>query len=274
MITPPKKNTMHLPTNAPVWRSAIWGCLTIVVLAILVVSSLPRTHEEELPKESKSGKIAEVIPVARPEAPAMVEEVCEDVIDPKKLPDPAYDKKLHPSLPPKKYIPTVEEVENARLGPDGKPRPMSIYKSPAEQAMGVIFSTELGAPPPVLPNIPQCTSEEQLQDFLERTFAYDKDAPREVNENRIMMEQVQSELKEYLNDGGDIGGFIDFYVGELRACHEQWKTARNMLVDMARAGEAPETLRQFRNSANALLAERGIRALTIPPSVRARMEED
>lgn len=274
MITPPKKNAKRLSTNTSVWKSVILGCLTIVVIATLAVFSLPRAHEEELPKERKRGKIAEVVPVARSEEPAMVEEVYEDIIDPKKLPDPAYNKKLHPSLPPKKYIPTVEEVEKARLGPDGKLRPMSIYKSPAEQAMAVIFSTELGAPPPVLPNIPQCTSEEQLQDFLERTFAYDKDAPREVNVNRIMMEQVQSELKEYLNDGGDIGGFIGFYVGELRACHEQWKTARNMLVDMARTGESPETLRQFRDSANALLAERGIRALTVPPSVRARMEED
>ena len=195
-------------------------------------------------------------------------------IDSRKLPHPAYKQPTNPNLPPKKYIPTIEEVENARLGPDGKPRTMSVYKSAAEQAMGMIFSTKLGSPPPRLPNIPKCTSKEQLEEFLNRTFVYDKDASKELNENLIMMQQVRDELAQYLNEGGEIGGFINFYVNELNACHEQWKTAQQMLIDMARSGEDAETLRQFRDSANKLLADKGIKALQVPPSVRSLMGEE
>jgi len=87
------------------------------------------------------------------------------------------------------------------------------------------------------------------------------------------LNQVKDELKKYLDEGGSIGGFIDFYVGELRASHEQWKTAQKMLVDMARSGEDAESLRSFRDAANKLLAEKGIKAITVPPSVRKAMGE-
>ena len=126
----------------------------------------------------------------------------------------------------------------------------------------------------MLPDIPRCTSKEVLDEFLSRTFAYDKNATTAINENRIIMQQVRDELKNYIDGGGDIGGFIDFYVGELRASHEQWKTAQTMLVDMARAGEDAESLRIFRDAANRLLAEKGIKPLTAPPSVRRAMGEE
>lgn len=73
----------------------------------------------------------------------------------------------------------------------------------------MIFTTELGSPPPMLPDIPRCTSKEVLDEFLSRTFAYDKNATTAINENRIIMQQVRDELKNYIDGGGDIGGFID-----------------------------------------------------------------
>ena len=197
-----------------------------------------------------------------------------EAIDPGKMPHPAYKQPTNPNLPKKLYIPTVEEVEKARLGPDGKPRTMSIYKSAMEQSLGMIFSTPLGSPPPMLPDIPRCTSQEQLEEFLNRTFEYDKDAPLAVNENRIMMNQVKDELKKYLEDGGDIGGFVEFYVGELQASYDQWKTAQKMLIEMSRAGESAEDLRNFRDAANELLSQSGIRPLQVPPSVRRTMGEE
>ena len=254
-----------------IW-STIGAPIILGLLYFLFARSTSLEEQQQLPR--KPLQITEVAP-AKVTRPSNTEpEIVREQMDPKKQPHPAYKQPTNPNLPQKKYIPTLEEVENARLGPDGKPRKMSIYKSAAEQALGMIFTSELGSPPPMLPDIPKCTSKEQLEEFLNNTFAYDADASRSVNENRIIMNQVKEELKQYLDEGGDIGGFIDYYVGELRASHEQWKTAQTMLIDMARSGEDAESLRNFRDAANKLLAEKGIKELKVPPSVRRAMEEE
>ena len=268
--TADKVSKISMPSRVLAYGGTL---LAILVIAVVLLKSNSSRTVEQFDVKSPTKLIQSPKAQSKVEIAVVAQETKEEV-DPKKLPDSNYKKILNPKLPPKKYIPTVEEVEQARLGPDGKPRKVSIYKTPAEQAMGAIFSTELGSPPPLLPSIPKCTSEEQLQEFLQRTFAYDKDVPQPVNENRILLQQVQAELREYLSAGGDIGGFIDFYVGELKACNEQWKTAQRMLVDMARSGEDAQSLRQFRDAANDLLARKGIKALTYPPSVRAAMGEE
>lgn len=244
----------------------------VVVLAVVAYFAFFSGSEkpQKVEKPKKPSVIKEVKPAPAPVAPTNTP----PAIDPKKMPDPHYKQPTNPKLPKKKYIPTIEEVEKARLGPDGKPRKMSIYKTPIEQALGMIFTTKLGSPPPMLPNIPAFTTEEQLNKFLETTFEYDKDAPQAVNENRILMQQVRNEFKNYLKDGGDIKGFVDYYVGELRASYDQWKTAQKMVVDMAREGEDPATIRAFRDKANEMLTAKGIKELAFPPSIRKAMGEE
>ena len=197
-----------------------------------------------------------------------------EVEDPKKQIDPGYLTGINPKLPPKKYLPTIEEVEKARLGPDGKPRRQSIYKTPIEQALGTIFTTPLGYPPPPLPSIPSISSQEQLEKFFDTPIEYDKNASRETNENRIMMSQVRDEFRRYLDEGGKAKDFVSYYVEELRTSYELRRTAQKMLVDMSRSGEDAQSLRNFRDKANAILAEKGIRSLAVPPSVRQAMGEE
>lgn len=263
------------PSKANRFRIVFWAAMGFTVLA----TTWSFNHHEDVsvkpaPRKDAPSRTSTVRALSTKAGQSVATNKTPVAINPKKIPHPAYGKKINPALPPKKYIPTVEEVENARLGPDGRPRPMSIYKTPAEQALGLIFTTELGSPPPALPNIPRCTSQENLNEFLSRTFESGKNAAEAVIENRMIMNRVKEELKTYLDEGGDVGGFIDFYVGELRASHEQWKTAQTMLVDMARSGEDAESLRGFRDAANELLAEKGIKPLTVPPSVRHAMGEE
>jgi len=264
---------MTSPQKAQGVKHGLVAGLIIVALGCAALWFFTRPAEKvAAPKETKKPSAIKAVKPAAAPKPAPTNDV--PAIDPKKMPHPMYKQPTNPNLPKKKYIPTIEEVEKARLGPDGKPRKMSIYKTPIEQALGMIFTTKLGSPPPMLPDIPRFTTEEQLNKFLETKFEYDKDAPQAVNENRIMMEQVRAEFKNYLNDGGDIKGFVDYYVGELRASYDQWKTAQKMVVDMAREGESPETLRAFRDKADALLAEKGIKKLAFPPSIRKAMGEE
>ena len=215
--------------------------------------------------------IAEATPQIAAKPPP--EEPAEE-LDQKKQIAPGYRHPENPNLPRKKYFPTVEEVERARLGPDGKPRKMSIYKTPLEQSLGILFTTKLGSPPPMLPSIPSISTPERLQKFFDTAMVYDKDAPKEVNENRIMMQQVQDELKRYLDEGGTASGFVEYYQNELRVAHEEWKMAQKMLIDMSRGGEDASVMREFRDRANAILAARGIKPLAVPPFVRQSMGEE
>ena len=194
-------------------------------------------------------------------------------IDPKKQIDPGYLTGTSPKLPPKKYLPTIEEVEKARLGPDGKPRRQSIYKTPIEQTLGMIFTTPLGNPPPPLPSIPSISSEAQLQKFFDTPLEYDKNASKEINENRILMTQVRDEFRRYLDEGGSAKNFVNYYVEELRTSYMLRKTAQMMLVDMCRSGEDAKSLQEFRDRANLILTEKGIKPLAVPPSVRQAMGE-
>lgn len=182
--------------------------------------------------------------------------------------------KTNGRLPPKKYIPTLGEIEKARLGKNGKPKVKSIYKSPLEQSLGMIFTTKLGNPAPMLPNIPRITSEKQLQDFLTQTFPYDKEASQSVNENRMMMEKVRGEFKQFLSEGGKVEEFIDYYVGELRSAHESWKSAQKMLLEMNRDGESLENIVSFKEKADALLSEKGIKSLVYPPNIRKMLQSE
>lgn len=225
-------------------------------------------------REPRPAAIPQAKPAKTPVAEVHVAATNAPVVDPKKQIAPGYRHPSNPNLPRKKYFPTVEEVERARLGPDGKPRKMSIYKTPLEQSLGILFTTKLGSPPPMLPSIPSISTPERLQKFFDTAMVYDKDAPKEVNENRMMMQQVKDELKRYLDEGGTASRFVEYYQNELRVAHEEWKMAQKMLIDMSRGGEDASVMREFRDKANAILAERGIKPLAVPPFVRQSMGEE
>lgn len=252
-------------------RGLIAAAVLVLVAGVAAWWMWPEEKKVVEEPTKKKAAIKQVNVVTNRQVVKVVEK---EEIDPKKMPHPMYKQPTNPKLPKKKYIPTVEEIEKARLGPDGKPRKMSIYKTPVEQALGMIFTTELGSPPPRLFDIPSFATEEQLKKFLDTTFAYDKDASDAVNENRIMMQQVQDEFKKYLDDGGDVKGFVDYYVGELHASYDQWKTAQKMIINMVKDGERPEVVKDVRDKVNALLSERGIKKLAFPPSIRSAMGEE
>ena len=236
----------------------------LLALGVIVAISVVLFHRDEKKSErtphSHSAKIKDVQPVKVHVSTFKTNTV--PVVD-KTLPDPMYARQ-NPMLPPKKYIPSIEEVEKARLGSDGKPRKISIYKSSFEQTLGRLFSTPLGSRQPMMPNLAPMLSRGELESFLNREFVYDKDQPQSVNENRILMHQVKDELKKYLEDGGKAEKFVSYYQGELQAAFEEWKTAQTMLMEMRRSGESDETLCSFRDKANELLSARGIKPIVIP----------
>ena len=255
-------------------RLVAWAIVGVVLAVGVFLAMRFATNDDAGAVHAQAEKpklIAEAVPqiASKPPLAEPVEE-----LDPKKRIAPGYRHPENPNLPRKKYFPTVEEVERARLGPDGKPRKKSIYKTPLEQSLGILFTTKLGSPPPMLPSIPSISTPERLQKFFDTAMVYDKDAPKEVNENRMMMQQVQDELKRYLDEGGTASGFVEYYQNELRVAHEEWKMAQKMLIDMSRGGEDASVMREFRDRANAILAERGIKPLAVPPFVRQSMGEE
>ena len=248
-------------------KGLIAALVVVVGACAWLLSHLGDSNEPAEKRQTSKKQIAQVQPAAAPKA------VIETNIVDKTAPHPGYRQPTNPNLPRKKYIPTIEEIEKARLGKDGKPRKMSIYKTPLEQALGILFTTKLGSPPPMLPSIPAISSPEMLQKFFNTAMEYDKDASKAVNENRILMQQVKDELKKYLDEGGTPNGFVEYYQNELRAAHDEWKTAQKMLIEMSRSGESAEKMRNFRDKANEILGKRGIKPLAVPPFVRESMNE-
>lgn len=262
-------------------RSSLKGSIVkgiaagIFVLAISVGVYWFFSRSEAMPTPSdKPRKTNRPVAVGTNATVRHAQVVTTNIVD-KTKPHPAYlQKNQNPKLPPKRYIPSIEEVEAAHLGPDGKPKKVAIYKSGLEQTMSAIFSTKLGSPPPMLPSIPSQVTPKQLEKFLGTAFEYDKDAPLAVRENRILMQQVKDEFKKYVDDGGDPQKFISYYYQELKTANEEWKTAQKMVVEMSRNGEDAEVVRQFRDRANKMLGERGIKPLVLPRSVRAHLGEE
>ena len=250
----------------------ILAALCVVILSVTFYYIFVREDSDAQPKIAKAKqRIADVgtSVVHSVEAPVVT-----NVVD-KSKPHPAYLKKNSNSrLPPKRYIPSIEEVEAAHLGPDGKPKRVAIYKSGLEQTLSVIFSTELGSMPPMLPSIPSQVTPEQIEKFLNTPFEYDKDASKRVNENRILLENVKKEFKKYIDDGGDPKRFVGYYYDELKVAHDEWKTARDMVVNMSRNGDDPKLVREFRDRANKLLDERGIKPVVLPRSVRIHIGDE
>lgn len=214
----------------PTVRGAIAGAIVVLCAAVAAWWLWPTQERGEDAALAERGLIKEVKPAAAPVAAPVAEPTNDMQETTYKQPDPKF------GLKPKKWLPTKEEVAKARLGRDGKPRKKSIYKTPTEQALGQFFSTKLGNHPPMIPNIASLATEKELEKFFSSSFEAPEDASEAVKENRRMMRQVKEELKQFVDEGGSVGEFVDYYRGQIQTAYDMWKDAETILIDMVQGG--------------------------------------
>jgi hypothetical protein len=142
------------------------------------------------------------------------------------------------------------------------------FSSGLEQKLAAIFTTELGAPPPLLPTRLSPVTFLKLEEIL--------DAPNEILEtdsDRVIeakkaCTEAKKMMKEHIAAGGDPEKFLESYYSMLKQASEEWKTAQMSLMQTIRTD--PGLAITMEAEINENFTARGIRPVKIPPQFKER----
>ena len=152
------------------------------------------------------------------------------------------------------------------LGFGAEPRPFQACA--ISQRVAAIFTTELGAPPPLLPTRLSPVTFLKLEEIL--------DAPNEILEtdsDRVIeakkaCTEAKKMMKEHIAAGGDPEKFLESYYSMLKQASEEWKTAQMSLMQTIRTD--PGLAITMEAEINENFTARGIRPVKIPPQFKER----
>ena len=142
------------------------------------------------------------------------------------------------------------------------------FSTGLEQKLAAIFTTELGAPPPLLPTRLSPVTFLKLEEIL--------DAPNEILEtdsDRVIeakkaCTQAKKMMKEHIAAGGDPEKFLESYYSMLKQASEEWKTAQMSLMQTIHTD--PGLAITMEAEINENFTARGIRPVKIPPQFKER----
>lgn len=146
-----------------------------------------------------------------------------------------------------------------------------VFGSGLEQVAAWIFTTRLGDTPPPLPSLGDMSAEDLEAILSAPNPVLEGDSEKTADAKRTVAEAKRA-LGEYLKSGGDVQGFFAYYHGLLREAHDVWR--RNQAAAMRAFCENPEEAPALVRELDAEMAERGIRAIVIPPKYRDFMGSD
>ena len=136
-----------------------------------------------------------------------------------------------------------------------------LLDSPLEQVIYSVFSVEVGDMPPMLPPLPT-VDEKQLKAAIESiTVARDGDS-EEAKEAKRIVNQVKAALKEFLDEGGTVEGFLRHYVNVLDSAFSERNMCRELQMKSMKT-DPPEVAREFYNTIQKRLEDKGIKRLTL-----------
>lgn len=136
-----------------------------------------------------------------------------------------------------------------------------LYRTGVEQVMDWIFTCEVGAPPPILPNISQYERLHLAEILISDNPVLAGDSERTI-EAKEMMARAKKEFRDFIKEGGSPDEFLSFYHGQLVASHEEWKEARKAIFDTVR--QDPAIALEFAKEINEKLSAKGIKQVVIP----------
>ena len=194
---------------------------------------------------------------------------------PAKAPAPAENPVVKESASPaKKKKMTLEEREaiiEKRIMEtplDFSAKTNRAFNTGLEQKLAAIFTTELGAPPPLMPLKMSPVTYLRLQEIL--------DAPNEIletdSERVVAAKQACAEakkmMKEHMAAGGDPEKFLESYYSLLKQASDEWKAAQMSLIETMRTD--PGLAATMESEINENFAARGIRPVKMPPKMKER----
>ncbi len=138
---------------------------------------------------------------------------------------------------------------------------MPIVKAPAEQLMLSIFETELGDPPPQIPMLPQ-VDEEAVLATIEKMHTVNADDSEETAQAKTLINNVKKELKVYLEEGGNINSFLQYYCSELQRAYDERVLYCQDVINAIKT-EQRDVAQELYLQMNEKLNEKGIKPISL-----------
>ena len=136
-----------------------------------------------------------------------------------------------------------------------------LYATSLEQEMDWIFTCEVGNPPPLLPPMSLFDQMHLAEILIRDNPILDSDSEKAA-ESKEMMKIAKKEFMDFLKEGGNPDDFLPYYHGQLVAAHEEYKMARQSIVEIIR--NDPDIAVDYIKKVNERLSEKGIKNVKIP----------
>lgn len=160
---------------------------------------------------------------------------------------------------------TDEKIEYLREQIKNTPIPETptnrLYATSLEQVMDWIFTCEVGNPPPLLPPM-SLFDQMHLAEILVRDNPILDSDSEKAAESKEMMKIAKKDFMDFLKEGGNPDDFLPYYHGQLVAAHEEYKMARQSIVEIIR--NDPDIAVDYIKKVNERLSEKGIKNVKIP----------
>ena len=154
---------------------------------------------------------------------------------------------------------------------DLNPGTNETFRTVTEEMVSEIFSTRLGDTPPQLPRIP-FRDEVHMAEILIAANPVSNGDDDETAEKKAIVEAVKKEMREYLKQGGDIAGFIDYYQDQLEQANNEWKDSQKSVTKVLR--DDPDIAADYIKEVNKRLKDKGIKPVNIPKKIRDELGLD
>ncbi len=222
--------------------------------------------KEEAPAEKVVGKPK----AAKAARPAAAKPAFRPAPEKKAAPEPAQPKERKidfRSMTPEQRLDW--QIKRAAERPlPAEPATNRAFRTGAEQLLSWVFMTELGDMPPPLPQV-SLYDEVHLEEILNSPNPVREGDSERTKDAKQTVELAKKELKAYIEKGGDISSFLEYYRGVLVQAAEEHSHARREVMRICR--EEPDIAEDYIRATNKILAEKGIKPVRIPPRLRERL---
>lgn len=152
--------------------------------------------------------------------------------------------------------------------PNMSVRSNRVFSTGLEQSLAAIFSTPLGAPPPLIPTRLSPVTLVHLEKILDTPNEILETDSEKAVEAKMACAAAKKEMKAYVDGGGDPEKFLEHYHSILRQANAEWKAAQFTLIETMKTdpGLAPTMEAEVNENFKA----RGMRPIKMPPGLKER----
>ena len=250
-----REGTLTPPSRSPKMPHLI-AAATVLVLVGAIVLMVLRPSEKRMsarPETPPTAKIAEV-------KPARATKMGGETVEDEEKSEKARRAEAFKDMSKEEKIVYLRERMKALPLP-AEPKSNRLYRTGVEQVMDWIFTCEVGAPPPILPNLPQYERLHLAEILISDNPVKEGDSERAAAAKKLV-EQAKKEFRDFIKEGGEPEDFLPYYHGQLVAAHEEWKMARNEVFETVR--NDPAIALDFAKKVNEKLTAKGIKNVVIP----------